>query len=74
MISKKAKKIIVALVLAIAWFSLIFWSAIMLLNSPKINPDVNKDKVQQHENQNETQKQEIEKTNQTETQKETNEK
>ena len=67
MISKKAKKIIVALVLAIAWFSLIFWSAIMLLNSPKINPDVNKDKVQQHETQN----QEVEKTTQTETQKET---
>ena len=70
MISKKAKKIIVALVLAIAWFSLIFWSAIMLLNNPKINPDVNKDKVQQHETQN----QEVEKTTQTETQKETTEK
>lgn len=70
MISKKAKKIIVALVLAIAWFSLIFWSAIMLLSNPKINPDVNKDKVQQHETQN----QEVEKTTQTETQKETNEK
>lgn len=70
MISKKAKKIIVVLVLAIAWFSLIFWSAIMLLSNPTINPDVNKDKVQQHETQN----QETEKTTQTETQKETNEK
>lgn len=72
MISKKAKKIIVVLVLAIAWFSLIFWSAIMLLSNPTINPDVNKDKVQQHENQ--IQNQEIEKTTQTETKKETNEK